>query len=192
MSNAAWLIVALVIGFAAVLLSRRGGKRAAWLQREHMPDVLKTATLVASERLFRCKHPVALSGTPDQVYRLQNGSLVIVDTKRRRRATVFDADIAQVSLYRVLLQNQSRFRQQSFAEYGYLRLVTSAGVHYEQIPLWTPEQVVQLHRRYWSLREGLTAPQGATFAGLCRQCGHRQRCGQARSASDTSAPIQAR
>ncbi|CDI04321.1 conserved hypothetical protein [Candidatus Competibacter denitrificans Run_A_D11] len=189
MSNGTWLIVALVIGFALVLLSRRRGKRAAWLQREHMPDVLKTATLIASERLFRCEHPVALSGTPDQVYRLRTGSLVVVDTKRRRRVAVYDADIAQVSTYRVLLQSQSRFRHQSFAEYGYLRLVTPAGVRYERVSLWTPEQVIQLHRRYWTLREGLATPLGATFAGLCRQCGHRQRCGQARSASSSSAPL---
>ena len=91
-----------------------------------MPEELRTAKLVASEQHYRCQKPVALSGTPDQVYRLLEGALVVVDTKRRPRARVYDADIAQLSIYRVLLAAQKAFRGQPLAAYGYVRLVTPA------------------------------------------------------------------
>ena len=166
---------------ALVLWRRRGGARAAWLARERMPDEIETARLLASERRFRCERPVALSGAPDQVYGLADGRAVLVETKRRPRPDVHDADVAQLSIYRVLLAGQRAFRDRDIAEYGYLRLVTARGVVYRRVELWDAGRVVALHRRYWALREGRDAPSGAVAAGLCRRCGHRGRCDLARA-----------
>lgn len=166
---------------ASAIFKRRPGKRAAWLQREAMPQELQTARLIASEKHFRCEHPVALSGTPDQVYQLADGCVVLVDTKRRQRPAVYDADIAQLSIYRVLLAHQKRFGLHPFADWGYIRLASPSGVTYKRVQLWTTDQVIDLHRRYWQLREGHATPMGTRFKGLCRLCGHRKRCGQARA-----------
>lgn len=180
-ATAAIALAIILLMWVLAVLSRRGGKRAAWLQREQMPEDLKTARLIASEKRFRCENPIALNGRPDQVYRLADGTIVIVDTKRRQRPAVYEADIAQASIYRLLLASQKQFRNQPFADYGYIRLVGPyKAVSYQRITLWPAEQVVALHRRYWALREGQAAPNGAATAGLCRQCGHRRRCKQAR------------
>ena len=177
------IILALIVLVVVALIGerfRRTGRRAEWLRREGMPEELRTAKLVASEQHYRCQKPVALSGTPDQVYRLPEGALVLVDTKRRLRARVYDADIAQLSIYRVLLAAQKAFRGQPLAAYGYVRLVTPEGVVYRRVELWDTARVVALHRRYWALRDGRDTPTGAETAGLCRWCGHRERCGLAR------------
>ncbi len=177
------IILALIVLVVVALIGerlRRTGRRAEWLRREGMPEELRTARLVASERYYRCQKPVALSGTPDQVYHLPEGALVVVDTKRRPRAQVYDADIAQLSIYRVLLAAQKAFRGQPLAAYGYVRLVTPEGVVYRRVELWDTARVVALHRRYWALRDKRDTPTGAETAGLCRQCGHRERCGLAR------------
>ena len=138
-----------------------------------MPEELRAARLLASERRFRCERPVALSGAPDQVYRLADGRVVVVDTKRRPRAAVYEADVAQLSIYRVLLGAQKAYRDQEIAGYGYVRLATAEGVVYRRVELWDRDRVVALHRRYWALREGRTPAAGAPAAGLCRRCGHR-------------------
>ena len=177
------MALAVIVLVAVALIGarlRRPSRREAWLRQENMPEILRTAKLVASERFYRCEKPVALSGRPDQVYRLSNGTLVVVDTKRRQRSQVYDADVAQLSIYRVLLSAQKAFQRQPFAEYGYVRLVTPEGVQYQRVDLWDTAQVVDLHRRYWALRDQRVKPSGAEAAGLCRQCGHRQRCALAR------------
>lgn len=183
MTAGAWLGAALALFalVAFVLGRRRGGARRAWLARERMPEELRAARLLASERRFRCERPVALSGAPDQVYRLADGRVVVVDTKRRPRAAVYEADVAQLSIYRVLLGAQKAYRDQEIAGYGYVRLATVEGVVYRRVELWDRDRVVALHRRYWALREGRTPAAGAPAAGLCRRCGHRGRCPQARA-----------
>ena len=175
---AGWVLLLVVV--AAVLWRRRRGARAAWLRRERMPDDLQKARLIASEQKFRGRYPVALSGAPDQVYRIADGRVVLVETKRRARPQVYEADVAQLSIYRVLLAAQSAFRGRDIAGYGYLRLATPGGVVYRRVELWDAARVVALHRRYWALRDGRAAPAGAAAAGLCRRCGHRGRCPQAR------------
>ena len=177
------MALAVIVLVAVALIGarlNRPSRREAWLRQENMPEVLQSAKLVASERFYRCEKPVALSGRPDQVYRLSNGTLVVVDTKRRQRARVYDADVAQLSIYRVLLSAQKAFQRQPFAEYGYVRLVTAEGVQYQRVDLWDTAQIVNLHRHYWALRDQRVKPSGAEAAGLCRQCGHRQRCALAR------------
>lgn len=138
-----------------------GPGRAAWLARERMPDELVSARLLASERHFRCERPVALAGAPDQIYGLADGRAVLVETKRRPRPEVHDADIAQLSAYRLLLAGQRAFRDGDLAGYGYLRLVTARGVVYRRVALWDAGRVVALHRRYWALRPPGTLRAGA-------------------------------
>ncbi|MBE2295880.1 MAG: hypothetical protein IAF00_13065 [Phycisphaerales bacterium] len=120
------IALAVIVLVAVALIGarlRRPSRREAWLRQENMPEDLRSAKLVASERSYRCEKPVALSGRPDQVYRLSDGMLVVVDTKRRQRSQVYAADIAQLSIYRVLLSAQKAFQPQTFAEHSRRRAV---------------------------------------------------------------------
>ncbi len=147
-----WLLVVGVVLAVLVLWRRRAGWRAAWLRWERMPKELQTAHRVASEEVLRCERPIALSGAPDPVYPRADGALVLVETKRRQRAQVYDADLAQLSTYRLLLAGQKRFREQPVADYGYVRLATPDGIIYRRVSWWEEARVVELHRRYWALR----------------------------------------
>ena len=173
------LILLVVIALIGERL-RRASRRTEWLRRENRPEEPRTAKRVASERHDRGQGPIVLSGTPDPVYRLPEGALVVVDTKRRQQPRLYDADIAPLSIHRVRLAARKAFRGQAIAEYGYPRLVTPDGLVYQRVALWDAARVVALHRRYWALRDERGAPTGAEAAGPCRRCGHRERRGQAR------------
>ncbi len=101
--------------------------------------------------------------------------------KAARLRRVADLSLVFRAAYRVLLAAQKALRGQPLAEYGYVRLVMPNGVvDYRRVDLWDTARVVALHRRYWALRDKRDTPTGAETAGLCRQCGHRERCGLAR------------
>lgn len=60
--------------------------------------------------------PRPLSGMPDELYRVKDGRLVIVDTKSEH--VEVNAAILQLSIYRIILE---RGHRQRVADYGYLR-----------------------------------------------------------------------
>ena len=105
------VIVLLAVGFAIRQFianhrqRQRQRQRAAFFDREGMPDDLLLARLVLSEERLICDHPIPLSGRPDQVYRTDDNQLIIVDSKTRKRTKVYDKDRAQLSGYKVVIEH---------------------------------------------------------------------------------------
>jgi len=117
-----------------------------------MPEELRRATLMMSETPVAWNHPIPLFGTPDQVYRLEDGRFVIVDTKTRQR--VYPRDIVQMSAYRLLLASRSRLRpwEPQPVDHAWVRCDRD-GVRYQRVGLLSARDVIALwglHHCRWA------------------------------------------
>ncbi|GHB14279.1 hypothetical protein [Modicisalibacter luteus] len=115
------------------LVSRRVfGKSVHWAVREGLPRDVMLGQLVMSETPIRTRQPVALHGTPDQVFLNRKGCLVPIDTKLRGKARATHADRMQLSVYATILRHT---RAEPVADYGYVRTVTP-GHRVRYIKVW--------------------------------------------------------
>lgn len=61
-----------------------------------------------------------MHGRVDQVYQTKNGVLIPLDTKLRQVNHIYESDIIQLSVYRVILSHKYKA---PVAKYGYVRTV---------------------------------------------------------------------
>ena len=121
---------------------------------ERMPAELATGRLVLSEALLRVTQPVPPHGKPDQVYELNDGSLVLVDTKRRVSGQVLWKDILQLSVYRVLLlfTDHPAVAGRSVRNYAWVRVVDwTERPHYVPVELFSTRAVVIAWIEHWRI-----------------------------------------
>lgn len=97
-----------------------------WYSDENMPVVLRRSTVVMNEHEISMSDPIKIKGRVDQVYRLPNGTLVLVDTKTRRTHRVFSSDIVQLSIYAMIMAYAYRGRTSRIA---YVRTVIRTPVN---------------------------------------------------------------
>ncbi len=147
MVNINFYVCALVIFAAAVCETIYSVKTKAlrkFLFRENFPKELLSASLIASESDIACEYPVKLHGRLDQLFRLLNGCVVLVDTKCRSENGVDEADIIQLSVYRFIL------RQLGYPVLGYawVRTVSDPlgrrSVRYIKVSLLSDDDIIKL------------------------------------------------
>ena len=154
-------------------------KRDKFFRDEHMPTELQSASLVLSEERMRCDYPVPLSGQVDQVYRTTSGDLILVDTKTRKKPTVYESDRMQLSSYKVLLNHGDHpvARGVPVRGYGYIRFLIAGRPRYVRVGLASEAQVVALHDRYQQVTRGDVATGGpAGGRRACASCNYRDIC----------------
>ncbi len=101
-----------------------------------LPKELLNATLIREEMPLKAfMWGRTIIGRLDELYQLPDGDCVILDTKVRERNQIYRSDIAEISLYRILLlENDFRMKP-----YGYIRIVNSQGEeYYVRHKLFTP------------------------------------------------------
>ena len=147
--------------------------------REALPEQLRGAQVVLSERNLSTEIPVPLHGRGDQVF-LARGWLVAVDTKRRKIARVYMKDVIQLSVYAFILARQSTALfgvNYPVSATGFVRCVTPRGTEYKPVQLLNSSQVISLWNRYWFLRsEGLRARPTHPNTASCSGCPKRLNC----------------
>jgi RecB family exonuclease len=172
------LLVVTGLGLIGWLIVSLG--RARHVKNENLPEELKGSRLWASEQDFSCWRPVRLTGRVDKVYKRPDGEFVLVETKRRKYARVYESDRLQLSIYRTLLRHGVRdgwLRRPTVAMRGYVRVVKRDGdVSYMPVQLLDDVDVVQAHHRYWDLLAEREKPRSAQNAGLCKKCSSQARC----------------
>jgi hypothetical protein len=94
------LLILVLCGAEILAMARLG--RSGWLANENMPSELRSARLVLNETELR--DPEGRRIRVDQVFELPDGSLVVVDTKTRRRHEIRQSDVDQVKRYRATLR----------------------------------------------------------------------------------------
>ena len=147
----------------------------AWpgLSQDWLPEDLKAGKLVNVEEDLTTDEPYPVIGRPDQVYRLATGLHVPVELKNRDSYTVYDTDIAEVSLRAWLLRKNGR----ATAAHGYVAINNrkTGKREAQRVELGDDAFCEQLIRRYIEVTMGHATPRMA-HRGKCKSCGHRSRC----------------
>lgn len=146
--------------------------RGRFSDRAALPADIRDARFYQTERHLSCKEPVPLKGTPDRVLQLPTGELVVTDLKTRLKQQVYDSDIIQLSVYRILLMRALQKRVKSV---GYIVFRRRGRDHYVPVPLLREEQVVDLYTRYVALRRG-ERPHRLNRVAACRKCAYQVIC----------------
>lgn len=151
------LLIPAVVAIALldVVLRTVLGSSVWWSTEDNMPVRLMLSTLYLSEAPLSTQSPIPLHGTPDQVFLSRRGQLLLVDTKVRGRHRVDQADIIQLSVYRVILAHTQGSRP--VARFGYIRTVTPNApsrhrVRYHKVRLLPERTVVSLHQAQVGVR----------------------------------------
>lgn len=168
------LIIGILIALAVLLLLLLSGQGRADTDAL-LPDELRGAELVMSEKSLVRKKPVHVRGRPDEVWQ-KNGRRYIVETKSRE-GRVFEGDRMQLAAYAYLLRGDGG---PPLAPHGYIRF-TGGEQSFSKVKLRPDDAVIDAHRRLQRLRAGREAPEYARQAALCRGCGHRDRCPEAKA-----------
>lgn len=172
-AQVSWLILTALVALIAFAAGKRFPAVAARptpANASPIPEELRDARLVMSEKLISAHTPVPLRGRVDQVYRLSDGTLCIVDTKSRKKFQVHEADLVQISVYATIL----RARKMSVADHGYIRLVHQGTTRYERVQLMSSEQISAIYHYREHLLQHPEDAKPAEHPALCKCCGHRK------------------
>ncbi|MEM9838885.1 MAG: PD-(D/E)XK nuclease family protein [Pseudomonadota bacterium] len=170
LSGALVLLAVVAAAAALVLLVSSGGRSAA---DDLLPNDLKGARLVISEKTVERKRPVHVRGRPDEVW-LKDGRRVIIETKSRA-GRVFEGDRMQIAAYAYMLRGDGG---PPLAPHGYVRFTGGEAVSFQKVKLKPDDDVVAAHRRLQRVLKKKEKPAFASAAALCRGCGHLERCPQ--------------
>lgn len=151
-----YLSLAIVIG---VLLKSfaKGAKQKGNNERYpagSLGDALATAVLLLNETNIHTSVPVPLHGRVDQVFKLANGNLLILDTKVRDREKVYLSDRVQLTVYAIILTHMGY----SVSSEGIIRIVGRHSTAYKVIPLLPERSIVELYHRYIGIIQRKTIP----------------------------------
>lgn len=184
------LAIALIVGGLVAFASNRvssAGTAGAYLRNElrQMPSELATADLLHSEKqLYATLGGSSIPVRPDQVYRTLNREVVPVDTKTRRMAKIFEADIIELSVQSLALaESHVHAGRGAVARHGYIRFKDREGRRapkYVRAALWGRERLEALYLRYLGIVDGTIAPVPQSNPRACAGCAYRSRCPTAR------------
>ena len=123
------------------------------------------------EHFLKITVPVPLCGTPDVIWITHRGKLVVGDYKSRDHVQqVFDSEIIQLSVYKLLLEKtQSR----PVANYGFIHFKRGRKA---KVKLMSERKVVALYDRYWQIIDGKSRPHKTEHERYCKYCAHDERC----------------
>lgn len=116
-----------------------------WFAQEAIPAELRASALFLNEADIAIESPLALHGRVDQVFKTKSQSLLLVDTKTRKRFRVYESDIIQLSIYRYILLHQYKI---AVEDYAYVRVQidgrNGAIVKYIKVNLLSESEVEKL------------------------------------------------
>lgn len=136
-----------------------------------LPEELKGAKLVMSERTVERRRPVHVRGRPDEVW-MRDGRRIIIETKSRA-GRVFASDRTQLAAYAYILRADGG---PPLAPHGYVRFTGGGTVTFQKVKLKPDDTVIEAHRRLQRVLQKRETPRFATSAALCKGCGHIARC----------------
>jgi CRISPR/Cas system-associated exonuclease Cas4 (RecB family) len=121
------------------------------------------------EHFFKITQPVPLCGKPDVVWLNRQGTLIVGDYKSRLKPKVYDSDIIQLSVYRLLLEKS---QQKPVANYGYIHFQGNS----IKVKLLNEQEVIALYHRYWQIVTGQVKSEITTCKNFCKHCSHQKIC----------------
>jgi len=137
------------------------------------PAELKAGKVVMIEKDLRMDRPYHVIGRPDQVYQLESGLHVPLESKNRNTYQVFETDIAQLSLQAWLLRHNGM----PTANYGFVAINNrlTGKRRAIRVQLMGEEECSRLVERYLDVIEYRVMPE-KNYGPKCKSCGHRMIC----------------
>lgn len=173
------MTVALALGSAALALLLALAWRARTRgssERASRPKPLAHAELVFMEALFRTREPLRLVVKVDRVYRLPDGTLVLVELKTSWRDRPYLTDVIQLSAQRLAIEAQTGEVVAPYAFVSVLRPGRLGRLRSHRVSLLDADAVVRLHRRREAVLAMQVRPVYATSDAVCRGCALRSKC----------------
>lgn len=173
------LLLLLLAGVGTVVwgLLSRGGSRGQGEARPDvatkLPDFLAKAKTWGKEMSVACRTPRRMHGTFDEAFQLENGEIVVSETKSRDRIVVHKSDIIQLSAYAVAVAEGGRHR---VLNRGFVRLVTPQKNEYVAVNLVSEREVASIYDKYVQLVSGKSQGEKCGKPALCRSCLYKTEC----------------
>jgi len=168
--NIGLLILACVIIAAVTVRAYRVVLREdAWLPKE-----LSTAKLVYSEQLFTGSAEMPIVARVDRVYQ-SGGLLHLVELKTRRRATVYEADVIELSAQRAAVQASTGIGV-GLRAFVVIENPANGRRQVRAVRLLEEDQVAALMTRRRMIIGGLLLPQETDLQARCASCEYRREC----------------
>lgn len=184
------LSIAVALGLyvvATLLLGQRGARDSApassqdeydRVERSRMPAEIANARLVISEKVFYRPGPRPYAAKTDQGFLTQDGWLVLVETKTRRRMSA--SDLVQISAQALAIAQSPKGGRWKVANWGYIRLAPVGGKpYYARVDLLHPTRIDQLWDRWLALKENRARPIARPKEYRCDNCELRRTCSSA-------------
>jgi len=113
--------------------------------------MLSGAHCVMNETSIKTFTPVPLHGRVDQVFQLKDKRLLLMDTKARKKPRVYPSDVAQLSVYAIILKHQGHIVYPS----AYLRFPTGNNkAIYVPVKLYSEKRIINLYHKYIAIKSG--------------------------------------
>lgn len=165
-------VLGLVVVATLYSLSRRRDDFAD--DERGLPASLRGARLVHAEETFRSVVR-RLVARLDRAYEVA-GELVLVEFKTRRADVAYMADVIELSVQRVALQDERQVRVSKTAWVITQNSDTGKRVPH-RVTLLSTEEVEALRHRYLAVQAGAgRAPALARSTNQCLHCAHRSAC----------------
>jgi CRISPR/Cas system-associated exonuclease Cas4 (RecB family) len=154
----------------------RGGKSSGFDDVEvatRLPGMLAKATIWGKEMTVACRSPRRMHGCFDEAFKLENGEIVVSETKSRERIVVHESDVIQLSAYAVAVAEGGKHKVNSK---GFIRVVTPSRNEYVQVDLLSIAEVERAYDKFKYLASGRETGEKCGKPALCRSCLYKKEC----------------
>lgn len=136
-----------------------------WLRSRRKPKL----SPYMLERFLKITNPVPLCGKPDVVWEARDGTLIVGDYKSRDNQKVYESEVIQLSVYKLLVEKTQNRR---VADYGFIHFKNRS---MKKVYLMTEAEIIALYYRYWNVIAGEVEACAAN-TNYCRYCSHKRKC----------------
>lgn len=174
MSGESLAVLVTLVFLASLLLFRRGRRTQQSRDQRGLPDELRGSEIAYAEQTFRSRRR-KLVARLDRAYRL-DGVLKLVELKTRARDTVYMADVIELSVQRIALQDETGAPVSRDA-WVIVQSSTTGARWPHRVTLLGVNEIESMRERYAAISRGqVRDPRPARSTRQCESCGHRDRC----------------
>lgn len=123
-----------------------------------------------TDHYMRIDSPIAVCGAPDVIWSDENDVLIVGDYKSRENGRVYESDIIQLSVYKLLLEYT---QHRSVADFGYVHFRDGRR---SRVNLLNAREVIDLYWRYQDISQGSIQGQCINRKGYCQYCRYLGEC----------------
>jgi len=146
------LLTIFTIIFIKLRANNRSGKNIVLTKK---PSVLNDAYCLMNETNIKTSIPVPLHGRVDQVFKLKDGRLLLVDSKDRERVLTYPSDIVQLSTYAIIL----KYKGYNVCPTAFIRIpIDNNRAIFIPVKLYSEEIIISLYNRYKAIERGKITP----------------------------------